>query len=98
MFKMTMFTLSLLMCSPHIQAVCLVDTLELGDIGPASQLVCDSIASFYPGKQIEIIDREISSQRDVTILLSIEKQHHTLSYQLVGADWKLNQPKVADHY
>ncbi|MCU7932242.1 MAG: hypothetical protein KZQ90_15680 [Candidatus Thiodiazotropha sp. (ex Codakia rugifera)] len=98
MFKMTMVTLSLLTCSPHIQAVCPVDIQEIGDIGPASQLVYDTIASFYPGRLVEIFDREISSQRSVTILLSIEKQHHTLSYQLVGADWKLNQLKVVDHY
>ena len=89
MFKTTILTLGLL-TGFNSFAACLHDTLEIGDIGPGSQLVCDTLASMYPDKRIEITGREIMSHDEVTIRMSIEGQAGSLHYRLVGADWKMS--------
>ena len=95
MLKRTMLTLGLLVFA-NVNADCLQDTLEIGDIGPESQLVCDTLESMYPGKHIEITGRHIRSQNAVTILLTIDGQKDALSYRLAGADWRPCQPLIAN--
>ena len=97
MFKRTILILILLAVS-NANADCLQDTLEIGDIGPESQLVCDRLDSMYPGKHIEITGREIRSQSNMTIYLTIEGQKDSLSYRLVGANWMPCQPLIANNF
>lgn len=97
MFKTTILTLGILITF-NSYADCLQDTLEIGDTGPSSQLVCNALVTIYPDKDIVITGREISSQNNVTILLTIEGQEGSLKYRLVGADWMPSQPLIANHY
>ncbi len=96
MFKTTILTLGLLVVF-NANAGCLPDSVELGDIGPESQLVCEKLESMYPDKHIVITGRELMSHNDVTILLTVEAQEVSLNYRLVGADWKLSQPLIANY-
>ena len=97
MFKRTMLILAMLVVS-RVNADCFQDTLEIGDIGPESQLVCDRLESMYPGKHIEITGRHIRSQNAVTILLTIDGQKEALSYRLSGADWRPCQSLIANNF
>lgn len=70
------------------QACCLPDAPEIGDIGPASDIVCRDLEQRYPGSDIEITGRSIESQRDVAVTATLDGEPVSLPYQLTGFVWK----------
>lgn len=54
MFKRGLLTVTLLTFSP-VQAACLGGAEAIGDIGPASELVCEVMNSLYPD-ECEMVD------------------------------------------
>jgi len=76
-------------------AACLSDSLEIGDIGPGSQLVCRMLVSRFPNSDIAILDRKIESQNAVSVIVAVDGQPKSLEYKLRGADWALVEPALA---
>jgi len=70
---------------------CLLDSPEIGDIGPGSQLVCQLLESRFPQLDIAILDRKIHSYDTVSVIVEVNDQHETMEYKLKGADWKLTK-------
>ena len=74
---------------------CLPDATEIGDIGPASQLVCDMLEVRSPNSDITILDRTIESHNAVSVAVDINGRTELLNYRLTGADWRLAEPALA---
>ena len=74
---------------------CWLDSPEIGDIGPGSQLVCNMLESRFPHSDIAILDRTIHSHNSVSVIVAVDGQPESLDYQLTGADWKLIAPTLA---
>ena len=89
MTKSILITLALTTFS-SAHAACLPDSQELGDIGPSSEVVCETLASVSPQGDIRILDREINSPRLVTVKATIGDSTVNLNYSLKGYQWKLN--------
>ena len=77
------------------QAACVTDSTELGDIGPGSSLVCESLEAQYPDSDLSVVNREIHSGERVSIQVLVDGNARSLTYRLVGADWLLKAPQVA---
>ena len=69
-------------------AACLVDQPEIGDIGPASELVCESISNVSTNADIRIVDREIHSPDHVTVRVEHDGKMIGLDYQFAGFQWR----------
>jgi hypothetical protein len=94
MFRTTLMSATLLFAS-SIHATCVPDAPEIGDTGPSSQLVCKMMESQFPQARISIIDREIHGANRVSVIADVDGQAQSLTYQLVGADWRLTEPALA---
>lgn len=76
-------------------AACVVDNMELGDTGPSSAKVCESLERRYPDSSLAVLDRNIDSAEAVSIRVAVDGISRSLRYRLVGADWVLDSPQVA---
>lgn len=68
-------------------AACLMDAPEIGDIGPASGLVCQELARRYPGVALAVEGRSIHSPSEVTVSASVDGRPILLVYRLTGFSW-----------
>ncbi len=96
MFRTTLMTTALLFVS-STYATCVPDAPEIGDTGPSSQLVCKMMESQFPQAEIAIVDREIHGAHRVSVIADVDGQAQSLTYQLVGADWRLAKPSLAQN-
>ena len=76
-------------------AACVTDSVEPGDTGPGSSLVCKSLEVQYPESNLAVLNREIHSGEQVSIRVSVDGHARSLTYRLVGPDWVLEVPQVA---
>lgn len=97
MLRTTLLSLSLTISMVSYGA-CQLDSPELGDIGPGSELVCSMLESQFPDSDIEILDRKIHSSNTVSVIVMIHGKPETLKYTLKKADWKLTEPALTDSY
>ena len=88
MFKYMLLPIILTMSSASYSA-CQLDSPEIGDIGPGSELVCDMLETRSQNSSITILDRMPKSNRAVSILVDVDGQKQSLNYRLVGANWRL---------
>jgi hypothetical protein len=78
------------------QAKCLLDSPEIGDIGPGSELVCRYLEEQFPGADLAVQERQFHTQNKVSIQASVDGKSTRIDYELIGADWKvITSPKVA---
>jgi hypothetical protein len=71
------------------EACCLPDAPEIGDIGPASSVVCRELEQRYPGADIKVTGRSIASDSDVAVTATIDGEALSLPYHLKGYAWEL---------
>jgi hypothetical protein len=90
------FSLALLLTTTGAYAACIGDSLEIGDIGPAADLLCSSLDAKHPGQTVEITQRHVQSGERISIDYSVSQQKHQVDYRLVGADWIPVDPMVAE--
>jgi hypothetical protein len=95
MLKTILLPLSLTFSSVSF-AACLSDSPEMGDIGPDTQLVCTRLEAQYPQSDIAVVDRKIYSSSSVSLIVTVDGQTKSLEYELIGADWELTEPDLAD--
>jgi hypothetical protein len=69
-------------------AACLIDEPEMGDVGPASELVCESLAGFSRVGEVKIIDRDILAPDRVSIRVETLGRQIVLGYKLIGMEWR----------
>jgi hypothetical protein len=91
-------SLALLLTSAGTYAACNGDSLEIGDIGPSADLLCSSLDTKHPGQTVDVIQRHVQSGERVSIEYSVDQKDHRIDYRLVGADWILVDPMVAETY
>jgi len=85
----TIFLALALATLSEAHAACLQDSIEIGDIGPSAELVCDRLEARFPHSDIALLDRAIHSRQSVSVGVAINGHLETLKYDLRGADWKL---------
>ncbi len=81
--------LAALMLTLDANAVCVNDAPEIGDIGPASELVCGELEQLFPGSVLAVENREIHSPAAVLVLTSVDGVPVAMRYELVGLVWHL---------
>jgi hypothetical protein len=90
-----MINLKLLSCmliaTSGVQAQCLVDSPEIGDIGPASERVCTYLEQRFPTSALQVRSREIRSPRYVSLLVSVDGKPDRIEYELSGMNWSVTQ-------
>ena len=89
--RKTIFLALTLATLSEAHAACLQDSIEIGDIGPSSELVCDQLEERFPHSDIAILDRAIHSRHSVSVSVAINGHLESLEYDLRGADWKLRE-------
>jgi hypothetical protein len=92
------FSLALLLTTTGAYAACNGDSLEIGDIGPSTDLLCSSLDTKHAGQTVEVTQRHVQSGERVSIEYSVDRKSHRVDYRLVGADWILVDPMVAETY
>lgn len=93
-----LLVLSLLPIAASVQATCVTDTPEIGDIGPGSELVCRQLEGRFASADLAVLDRSIRSPTDVTLVVSVDGTPVKMHYGLIGYTWQLNgtEPSIAD--
>jgi len=93
-----MLVLSLLPIAASVQANCVTDSPELGDIGPGSELVCRQLEGRFATGDLAVLDRTIRSPTDVTVVVSVDGTPVQMHYELIGYTWQLNgtEHSIAD--
>lgn len=86
--------LTLLPATLGVHAACLPDAPELGDIGPASERVCNLLEDRFPGARLTVDDRSIHSPTAVTVSASVNGRRVQLDYRLIGLTWALDSGAV----
>ena len=76
-----------LAAAPGVQAACLADEPEIGDIGPDSERVCAILEGDFPSADIRVYDRRIHSPTDVVVLAKIDGKSFSVQYRFRKADW-----------
>ena len=84
-------TLTLLPITVNASANCVTDAPEIGDVGPSSELVCKALENRYPGAVMTVEGRAIHSPTEVSVLASVDGRPVSLSFQLAGYTWRLDQ-------
>ena len=74
-----------------VQATCQADDPEIGDIGPNSNRVCETLHRDFPNATINVVDRKIQTSTDVIVMARIDGKPLSIEYWLVNADW-INNP------
>ena len=85
-----MLVLSLLPIAASVQATCVTDSPEIGDIGPGSELVCRQLEDRFASADLAVLDRTIRSPTDVTVLASVDGTPVKMHYELIGYTWQVN--------
>ncbi len=91
-------SLALLLTTAGANATCNGDSLEIGDIGPSTDMLCSSLNTQHPGQTIEITQRHVLSGERVSIDYSVSQTEHRIDYRLVGLDWIPIKPMLANTY
>jgi len=93
-----MLVLSLLPIAAGVQAACITDSPEIGDIGPGSELVCRQLEGRFARADLAVLDRTIRSPTDVSVLASVDGTPVRMDYELIGYTWQMNtvEEGVAD--
>lgn len=76
------------------QATCVTDAVEVGDIGPSSELVCGELEHLYPGAALTVEGRSIHSPTAVSVVAAVDGRPVTLRYDLSGYRWRLDETRV----
>lgn len=79
------------------QAECLHDSWEIGDTGPGSSRVCETLKVKFPTSNLAVVNRKILSADEVSVVVTVDGELQTLDYRLSGADWVLEQPEIASN-
>ncbi len=88
MLRTILISLSLTVSSASYGA-CQLDSPEIGDIGPGSELVCNMLESRVPNSDIAILDRKIHSPNTVSVIVMMDGKPETLEYKLKRANLDL---------
>jgi hypothetical protein len=72
------------------RATCVNDPPELGDIGPASELVCGELERRFPGAALAVEGRSIQSPTEVSVITSVDGTPVVMNYELVGYSWRMD--------
>ena len=91
MFKQALI-LAMLPFAVSANASCVTVPLEMGDIGPGSELVCNELEHRFPGAVLAIQGRSIHSPTEVSVAATVDGRPMGLRYRLTGADWRLVDP------
>jgi hypothetical protein len=74
---------------------CSPDKPEIGDIGPSSELVCETLERRFPGVSTAVENRTVLAPDAVKILVSVDGAPGTLDYRLDGFVWHLTTAETA---
>jgi hypothetical protein len=85
--------MALLPVSFASSAACVNDTPEIGDIGPASELVCKELDRRFPNAALAVETRSLQSPIQVTVLVSVDGAPLQMHYDLNGYSWKLDESR-----
>jgi hypothetical protein len=80
--------LSLLPIAASVQASCITDSPEIGDIGPGSDLVCRQLEGRFASADLAVLDRTIRSLTEVTVHASVNGTLVQMQYELIGHSWR----------
>jgi hypothetical protein len=84
----SLLALSLLPIAASVQASCLPDSPELGDIGPGSELVCRQLEDRFASAELTVLDRTIRSPTEVTVVASVNGTPLQIRYEFIGYSWQ----------
>lgn len=82
--------LALLPPSFVAHATCTNDPPEVGDIGPASELVCAALQRRYGDTELAVEGRSIHSPNAISVHASVNGAAVPMRYELVGHQWRLD--------
>lgn len=85
------FIFALLPLSLTANATCLMDSPEIGDIGPGSELVCNEFALRYPDAELAVVGRAIHSPTEVSVFGLVDGGEVSFVYRLSGFNWRLEE-------
>ena len=90
--------LTILPASVAANATCINDRPEIGDIGPSSERVCETLELRFPDAALAVEDRSIQSPTAVSVAASVDGRPISLHYRLSGYTWQLDEPgaRIAD--
>jgi hypothetical protein len=71
-------------------AQCVIDTPEMGDIGPSSERVCSALEQRFPTATLAVENRIPDSPEAVSVLVRINGQRTALRYELSRGTWSLS--------
>lgn len=77
------------------EACCVPDAPEIGDIGPASTVVCRDLDRLYPGAAAAVTGRTIKSGSEVAVMVTVDGERLSLPYRLNGFDWQTQTGAIA---
>lgn len=83
----SLLALSLLPIAASVQASCLADSPEIGDIGPGSELVCRQLEGRFASAELTVMGRTIRSPTEVTVHTSVNGTPVPIDYELVEYTW-----------
>jgi hypothetical protein len=87
MIKQTLL-LSILPAALAVQADCITDAPEIGDVGPSSELVCAELQRRFPGAELAVEGRTIHAADAVSVQALRDGTPLTLRYTLAGYVWQ----------
>ncbi len=90
--------LAALFFATNAGATCIGDSIEIGDIGPATDQLCAVLQAKHPGHSITITNRHILSSEQVDIDYAVKQLEGHINYRLVGANWIQTEPVLAESY
>lgn len=75
-------------------ATCVSDPPEIGDTGPASELVCSELERRFPGSAIAVEGRSVHSPTEVSMIVSVDGAPVRIDYELSGYSWRLDDDSI----
>jgi hypothetical protein len=66
---------------------CLTSPAEMGDIGPAANLVCNELSRQFPEAALTVGDRLIHSPTAVSVAATVDGKPLLIHYGLAAASW-----------
>lgn len=84
--------LAMLPVAVSANATCVTAPLEMGDIGPDSELVCIALEHRFPGAALAVQGRSIHSPTEVSVAATLDGRPMVLRYRLTAADWRRLDP------
>jgi len=75
-------------------ATCVTDPPEVGDNGPASELVCSELERRFPGAAIAVESRSIHSPTEVSVTASVDGAPVRIEYELSGYSWRVDDDSI----